>query len=443
MNTPPARQVSPWFALCVLFGINALNFYDRQIPAAIMEPLRKEWVLNDSTMGWLSTAFTLFYALIGVPLGRLSDSWARTRLLSIGVAVWSLLTATSGLTWNYWSFFVTRLGVGAGEATCAPASNSMIGDLFPLHQRARALSFFMLGLPVGVFLSFWLSGRIAHSYGWRAAFYIPFLPGVALAALSLAIREPRRGAAEEANNAGRCRAGSPYALIFGLPTMVWIIASGALHNFNMYAVNSFMVAFLSRYHHLGLKEATFTAAVVLGAVGVIGLVAGGWLADQVGKRRTGGRVLVAALAMLLATPCIYLAIEQPPGAVPAFMLLMGSGSLLMFVYYAGVYAAIQEVIEPALRGTAMALYFCAMYVFAASFGPPITGWLSDHLARKAMAQAGATAMTEQFKAVGLHHAMYLIPLLCLVLGFVLLAAARAMPADVERLRRWMREAEPV
>jgi len=443
MKTSTNKRASAWFALCVLFGINALNFYDRQIPAAIMEPLRKEWVLNDSTMGWLSTAFTLFYALIGVPLGRLSDSWARTRLLSIGVAVWSLLTATSGLTWNYWSLFVTRLGVGAGEATCAPASNSMIGDLFPLYQRARALSFFMLGLPVGVFLSFWLSGRIAHSYGWRAAFYIPFLPGVALAALSLAIREPRRGAAEEANNAGRCRAGSPYALIFGLPTMVWIIASGALHNFNMYAVNSFMVAFLSRYHHLSLKDATFTAAVVLGAVGVIGLVAGGWLADQVGKRRTGGRVLVAAIAMLLATPCIYFAIEQPAGAVPTFMLLMGSGSLLMFVYYAGVYAAIQEVIEPALRGTAMALYFCAMYVFGASFGPPITGWLSDHLARKAMAQAGATAMTEQFKAAGLHHAMYLIPLLCLVLGFVLLAAARAMPADVERLRRWMREAETV
>ena len=153
--------------------------------------------------------------------------------------------------------------------------------------------------------------------------------------------------------------------------------------------------------------------------------------------------MVAAIAMLLATPCIYFAIEQPAGAVPAFMLLMGSGSLLMFVYYAGVYAAIQEVIEPALRGTAMAIYFCAFYIFGASFGPPITGTLSDRLARQAMAQAGATAMTEQFKAAGLHHAMYLIPLLCLVLAFVLLAAARAMPADVERLRRWMREAETV
>ena len=124
------------------------------------------------------------------------------------------------------------------------------------------------------------------------------------------------------------------------------------------------------------------------------------------------------------------------------MLLMGSGSVLMFVYYAGVYAAIQEVIEPALRGTAMAIYFCAFYIFGASFGPPITGMLSDHFARKAMTAAGATVMTEQFKGAGLHSAMYLIPLLCLLLALVLFAAARAMPRDVERLRKWMRESSP-
>jgi len=222
-----------WFPLLVLFGINALNFYDRQIPAAIMEPLRKEWRLNDSTMGWLSTAFTLFYAAVGVPLGRLADSWTRTRLLGIGVGVWSLLTAASGLTWNYWSLFVTRLGVGVGEATCAPAANSVIGDLYPPAQRARALSLFMLGLPIGLLLSFWLSGRLAHAYGWRSAFFLPLVPGLILAALSMTIREPQRGAAEMIKNGSRCREGSPYALIFGLPTMVWIIASGALHNFNM------------------------------------------------------------------------------------------------------------------------------------------------------------------------------------------------------------------
>src|ERR1041384_6925845 len=97
----PAR-----FAVFVLFGINALNFYDRQILAAVTEPIRKEWGLSDSAMGLLGTAFTLLYAAVGVPLGRLADGWKRTKLLGIGVTVWSLLTAASGLAWNYWSLFV-------------------------------------------------------------------------------------------------------------------------------------------------------------------------------------------------------------------------------------------------------------------------------------------------------------------------------------------------
>jgi len=440
MSSSDKGKKAAWFALCILFGINALNFYDRQILGAVMEPVRKEWKLSDSAMGWLSTAFTLFYALIGLPLGRLADTWKRTRILSIGVTIWSLLTVASGFAWNYWSLFITRLGVGMGEATCAPAANSLIGDLYPPAQRGRALSIFMLGLPIGLFLSFWLSGRISHTYGWRAAFYFPLLPGLLLAALSLTIHEPRRGAAEIGPQAGSQRKGSPYWLVLGMPTMLWIIVSGALHNFNMYAAGSFLTAFLIRYHKLGLKEASFNSAVVLGAVGTLGLLGGGWIADRVGRVRPERRLLVASVAMLAATPCIYLALEQRPGAVLPFMLFMGTGSVFMFVYYSGVYAAIQEVVEPALRGTAMAIYFCAFYIFGASFGPPITGFMSDHFAKKAMAAAGATIMTEQFKGAGLHSAMYLIPLLCLLLAFVLFAAAIAMPRDVERLRRWMREA---
>src|SRR6185436_10706815 len=327
-------------------------FYDRQILGAVMEPVRKGWGLSDSEMGRLSTAFTLFYAVVGVPFGRLADYWKRTRILSIGVTVWSLLTVASGFAWNYWSLFITRLGVGMGEATCAPAANSVIGDLYPASQRGRALSFFMLGLPIGLFLSYWLSGQIAHAYGWRAAFYFPCLPGLILAALTLMIHEPERGAAEIGPQASRRREGSPYWLILSMPTMLWIIISGALHNFNMYAAGSFLTAFLIRYHGLGLKEASFSSAVVLGAVGVIGLLAGGWTADRIGKSRPEGRLWVAAVALFAAAPCIYLALKQPPGAVRGFLVLMGSGSALMFVYYAGVYAAIQEVIEPGLRGTA-------------------------------------------------------------------------------------------
>src|SRR5258706_1284464 len=156
-----------WFALWILFGINAMNFYDRQILGAVNELVRKEWVLSDTMMGTLGTAFTMMYAAVGVPLGRLADTWSRKKILSIGVSIGSVLTAASGLASTFAWLFASRLGVGVGEASCAPAANSLIGDLYPPRKRAVALSIFMLGLPIGIFLSYRMSGMIAHAYSWR------------------------------------------------------------------------------------------------------------------------------------------------------------------------------------------------------------------------------------------------------------------------------------
>src|SRR5690242_3581761 len=132
------------FALTVLFAINTMNFFDRQILGAIGEMVRKDWGLSDTALGTLGTAFTLLYAAVGLPLGWLTDKARRTRILSVGVFLWSLFTAASGLAMNFWQLFMLRLGVGVGEASCAPASSSLIGDLFPANRRAKALSVFML-----------------------------------------------------------------------------------------------------------------------------------------------------------------------------------------------------------------------------------------------------------------------------------------------------------
>lgn len=435
--TPPSLdRRGALYALLVLFGINTMNFFDRQVLAAVAEPIRKEFALSDSALGLLGTAFTLVYATIGVPLGRLSDRVSRPRLLAIGVAAWSLLTAASGAAWSYTALFCTRLGVGVGEASCAPAGNALIGDLFPPAQRARALSVFMLGLPVGVALSYWLSGTIAHAYGWRAAFFIACAPGLLLAALALPLRDPGRGAADGvAADAGRGAAPhSPYRQVLATPTMWWIIASGALHTFNMYAVNTFLTAFLSRFHGMNIKQANGVSAVALGAVGVLGLLGGGWAADRIQRARPDGRLLLASLALLLSSPCIYLALQQPRGALWPFLLLMSGGTVLMYVYYGTVYASIQDVVRPELRGTAMALYFFAMYVLGASLGPVGTGLLSDRLARVAMAAAGARELSEAFRAAGLHQAMHVIPVLALLVALVLYLASRTVAADMARLR---------
>jgi MFS family permease len=422
------------YALFLLFAINLLNFFDRQLLGALGEPVRHEFHLSDTALGFLGTIFTIIYAFVGLPLGALSDRWSRNKLIAVGTAFWSLLTAATGVAQNYAQLFIARLGVGVGEATCAPAGQSLIADFFPPHQRSKAMGVFMLGLPAGVFLAYVSAGAIATKWGWRAAFLFACIPGIILAVMALRIPEPVRGGMDTgrivttAKNAVK----SPFATVLGLPTMWWIILSGIFHNFNMYALNSFNSPFLQRFHEMSLLHASYASSISVGAVGAIGLIVGGWLADKISAKRRNGRLIVSAAAMAIAAPCIFMAINQPKGSITAYIVFMALGTITMYVYYATVYTAIQDVIEPRLRGMAVAIYFCFMYILGASMGPVGTGALSDYFARKAMTDAGASAMTEAFKATGLHNAMYAIPILALAAAFVLFMASRTMDKDVRK-----------
>lgn len=432
-----------WFALWVLFAINAINFFDRQILGAVGEPIRKEFGLSDASLGALGTAFTLLYAFVGVPFGRLADKYSRKRILSGGVFVWSLMTAASGLATNFWQIFLLRLGVGVGEASCAPAASSLIGDLFPAEKRARALAIFMLGLPVGVALSFAVSGVVARQYGWRAAFFVAGIPGVLCAIAALFIKEPPRGASETHEVGTIRRAGSPYKLVLSSPTMLWLIVSGALHNFNMYAISAFITPFLMRYHGADIQTANFVSMIIYGLLGAPGLLLGGFIGDAAMRRRKDGRMLVGTLAILASAPFFLLALGRQSGDYAGFLILMGVACALMYFYYSTVYSTIQDVVEPGLRGTAMSVYFLAMYLLGASLGPYIIGLISDYFTQRAARGAGVAVFTQEslepFRAAGLHSAMYIIPVLSLLLTLVMFAASRTVTKEIENLQSWMRD----
>jgi predicted MFS family arabinose efflux permease len=439
MSTSGRKQAI--YALAVLFAINAMNFYDRQIIAAVSKPIIEEWKLSDTALGVIGTAFIIIYAIVGLPLGVWADRGSRTKLLAFSVSVWSLFTAASGLALGYWSMFVARLGVGIGEAGCSPAGNSLIGDLYPANKRGRAVSLFMLGLPIGIFFSYIISGYIAKAWGWRWTFLVATIPGLVLALLALRIKEPARGASETIKHGVEPRKLTSYLKVLTIPTMWWIIISGALHNFNAYTVNAFIPLYLGRHHGLDILQANMIAAIVLGAVGVIGLLAGGLAADWARRRNPRGRMIVAVLALMVSTPCLYLAIGQPKGAIVPFMVLLGFGWMLMYVYYVSVYPAIQDVVAPSMRGSAMALYFFGMYLLGGAYGTSVIGYLSDHFANQAMIAAGATTL-ESFRAIGLQKALYAVPVVSLTLTLVLFAGALTIARDMGKLQKWEGEVAP-
>ena len=417
-----------WFILAILFAINTLNFFDRLIIAAVGEPIRKEFELSDASLGALGTAFILLYAVVGIPFGRLADKAPRKFILSAGVFVWSLLTAASGLAQNFWQMFALRLGVGVGEASCAPSATSLISDIYPSEKRGRAISIFMLGLPVGIALSFAIGGTITKAYGWRTAFLVAASPGILLAIAALFINEPTRGASETNPIAAADR--SPYLHILSSPTMRWLIVSGVLHNFSLYALTTFLSPFLSRYHGLDVQNAGFAAMVINGILTLPGLLLGGATGDAANKWRSNGALIVATAACFLAAPFFYFSLDISSGSIYAFVALMGTGFGLMYFYYPIVYSTIANITPPDRRGTAMSIYFLAMYVLGGALGPYIVGMISDYFTRKAAGMAGVADMSavalEPFKAAGLHSAMYVVPILIVVLAFVLLMSSHTV-----------------
>ncbi len=186
------------YTLGVLVVVYTFNFIDRQILSILIEPIKTDLGISDFGMGLLSgTAFAIFYATLGMPLALVADRWNRRNLIGLSLAVWSGMTALSGLAMNFWQLAVARIGVGIGEAGCSPSAHSMLADLYPAKERATALSIYALGIPIGIMFGMFAGGAIADAFGWRMAFFVVGVPGLLLSiVVFMTVKEPPRGHAD-------------------------------------------------------------------------------------------------------------------------------------------------------------------------------------------------------------------------------------------------------
>lgn len=442
MQQNSVQASNAWRVLFLLFLANLFNFFDRTIPAIIGEPLRLEWNLSDFQLGLVGTVFTLVYAAAGLPLGRMADTGSRAKIMGWGLTVWSGLTAVNGMVSNFWGFLLVRMGIGIGEASYAPAANSLIGDLFPAHKRARAVGIFMLGLPLGLMLAFFTIGYMIKAFdSWRAPFFIAAVPGLILAVFIFMIREPARGAAEEVK-VSQEKLDKPLKRILLIKTFWWLTLAGLAFNFATYANNSFMVPMMMRYFGVGIGEASVATGVIVGLTGLLGLTLGGWAADRLHQRFARGRLLFGAVSMLIAALCTGYTLLSGKMDFIWFVAIFSFGWLFSYNFYTCVYTALQDVIEPRLRATAMALFFAGLYLLGGGLGPVVVGLLSDYYAQSAMLAAGASEMTEVFRAEGLHGAMYLIPISFIITTLLLWQASRCFQSDSQKMREVMAASAP-
>ncbi|MFD1149008.1 MFS transporter [Saccharothrix hoggarensis] len=422
-----ARQApNAWRVLALLAVANLLNFYDRTVPAIVVEPIKAEFGLTDLQIGLLSASFTVVYALAGIALGRLADRVARRKVMAWGLITWSLFTAAGGGAWSFASLLLFRIGVGVGEASYAPAANSLIADLFPAHKRSRAVAVFQFGLPLGLVLSFFTTGAIVEAFGsWRAPFVVAAIPGLLVGVALFFIREPERGAAEERATAST-EVTRPIRALLRIPTLWWLVVSGIGLQVGAYAAATFLVPLFQRYFGMSLTAAAVNTGVAMGVSGVLGLLLGGASADRASRKSRRGRLLVAVVALAVAAPLTFWALSLPNTEPVLFLVVFSLGWLLQFSFHTSALPTVSDVVEPRLRSTAIALFFAAFYLLGGAFGPIVAGALSDHYAATATEiPPGLTA-----EAVGLHDSLLvLVPASLLVAALGMLGAARTVDRD--------------
>ena len=367
-----------YYVLAILFVVYVFNFIDRQILSILLQPIKEDLQVSDTAMGFLTGfAFAVFYAIAGLPLARVADRWVRRSLIALSLATWSLMTAASGLARNFTDLALARVGVGIGEAGCTPPAHSLLSDYFPPERRATVLAVYACGIYMGVGLGFWLGGWLNDAFGWRVAFMVIGLPGVAMAVVvRFTVREPPRGMSERTTAASRSYSlGETWRFLTRLPSGRRISLGAAFQAFVGYGLGAWIPAFFIRLHGMTPGELGLWLSWITGLGGAIGAFSGGWLADRWVGDQPKARAYISLVGALCSTPFIVaaLVLENTTLALLSFFPANIFGT--MWIGPAG--SIVQDLAPPAMRATAAAVFIFILTMIGLGAGPQTVGILND------------------------------------------------------------------
>lgn len=377
----PSAKLSPhrWYVLIVLSVVYTLYNVDRNLVVILAEPIRAEFALSDTQLGFLTgMSFALAFAIAGIPLGFLTDRMNRTRLLAMLLTVWSAVTALCAFVRTFPTLLLTRVAIGAAESGAAPTSLSILSDYFPKTQRGRAIGVFYMATPVGLALGFAIGGYLVGMVGWRNVFLIAGIPGILFAILVLlTVREPARGTFEppQKGPALVSSLGTVMQVISEKKTLLLLILAAISIIMGQAGISSFLPSLLVREHHLSLEQTGLFMALIHGVGGAIGMPAGGLLSDFVSKRSLAFAPRLVSILVLLAAPLALAGCFSPSIVVAGACFFFYS--ILIHTYLGPTLSTYLTLAPAQLRGVMSAAMLVAMNLFGTGVGPQVTGIVSD------------------------------------------------------------------
>ncbi len=370
------KQLTPFWILLTLTGLNLLNYLDRYVVYAVRTPLANEFHINYGDSGRTVTAFMLGYFVTSPFFGYLGDRIARKWLIALGIFVWSLGTVLTGFATSFTVLLMFRVLVGFGEASYATLSPSLISDAFGPTRRNNALTIFYAAIPFGAALGFLIGGQVSTHWGWRHAFIWPGLPGLLLALVLLPFAEPKRGQSElSAGETVSKPRPEDYLKLVRNADYQLVIWGYVAYTFAMGAFGMWGPAFLEQVHHLSTKQTDNFFAAVLVGTGLGGTLVGGFVATLWHKRSPAGYAWLLGSSVLVAAPVAFGSFLCHNATTAR--VLMATAMFLLFLSTGPVNTLILETVPVNLRASAMAASIFMIHLFGDMWSPELVGRLAD------------------------------------------------------------------